>query len=550
MNMLSFYGGPPGKDFTIAKIFPNKVAMDADLLDEHSKIYVGDYVLISYGDPNTEIFETNAAADGETVYNATVWRKDWDNGYKYTEIVSVVSHYPKLMIGDIKVDLPFGSAPQVTIDSSLTKPKINMRLPASLKSGENNTVEVIHPIDIPTIVPKYEGALFNELSFDVQVPMGVTFMPSVSKEGVISWTNDGGRINPESVSIKGTKGDTGTSFTGIEYTPSAVSGGNNTFKVKYSDGTIGSEVYSIRNGIDVTSVKQNLSTEDDGVNIITFIKSDGTEVGPINVKNGSKGSSGAINSITASIDNNVGTPSVIATISGDKSNADISFDFKNLKGNKGDGGTVAITNIAVDDASVDNGPPICEVISSTTDPQHAKYSLSFHNIVGKQGLRGPRGFYYKPEVSSSGDLSWSNNSDGELTNPVTVNIRGPQGEIGNPLNIVANESFSYTQVAEDSLEAVSNLLTSRGYDPQSGELIAVTYTNAEDNITTYWYFKIEGAWQRIQLSGGIGSIIANEKIEDHTVRTKAYSAEYINALEERIMVLENALTIGKINEIQ
>ena len=39
---------------------------------------------------------------------------------------------------------------------------------------------------------------------------GVTFTPSVSAAGVISWTNDGGLTNPASVNIKGPKGDTGT----------------------------------------------------------------------------------------------------------------------------------------------------------------------------------------------------------------------------------------------------------------------------------------------------------------------------------------------------
>lgn len=38
---------------------------------------------------------------------------------------------------------------------------------------------------------------------------GVTYIPSVSDAGVISWTNDGGKTNPKSVSIKGPKGDTG-----------------------------------------------------------------------------------------------------------------------------------------------------------------------------------------------------------------------------------------------------------------------------------------------------------------------------------------------------
>ncbi len=41
---------------------------------------------------------------------------------------------------------------------------------------------------------------------------GVTFRPTVSSSGVISWTNDGGQTNPTAVSImgpQGLKGDTG-----------------------------------------------------------------------------------------------------------------------------------------------------------------------------------------------------------------------------------------------------------------------------------------------------------------------------------------------------
>ena len=36
---------------------------------------------------------------------------------------------------------------------------------------------------------------------------GTTFTPSVSAAGVISWTNDGGKQNPQSVNIKGPAGD-------------------------------------------------------------------------------------------------------------------------------------------------------------------------------------------------------------------------------------------------------------------------------------------------------------------------------------------------------
>ena len=637
MNMLSFYGGPAGKDFTIAKTFPNKAAMDADIaLGHDSPIYTGDYVLISYGDPNQPKFEENLAADGDTSYNATLWKKEWNDGYSYREIVSIASSYPKFAAGNIEANLPFGSAPQLTIDSSsLANPKIGLKMPASLKAGTANTTESVAPTSTVSVTPVYGGTLGNELSFQAKIPQGVTFTPSVSDAGEISWTNNGNLPNPATKSVKGQKGDTGVSFAGIEYTPSTASGGNNTFKVKYSNGTTGTESYNIRNGIDITSVEEITSDINGGTNSITFVKSDGTKFGPMTVKNGSKGSTGTIKSVTATVDANVGIPQVTAKAEGDPSNADITFEFKNLKGNpgtistvtavvddtsvdtgdpecvvelggtpenrsfnlvfshlvgtqgvkgdigyyftptvdalgnlswnnngelnnpvtvnirgpKGDGGTVEITNVVIDNGSSEIADPSVEIISGTTDPQHAKYSLSFHNLVGKRGVQGPRGYYFLPSVATNGDLSWSNNSGGELANPTTVNIRGPQGEVGNPLNIIATEIITAAQVAEDTLAAVGAELTARGRNPQAGELIAVTYEKAENEAVSYWYFKVNAIWQRVQLSGGMGGFIVNIKVTDATASSKVYSAEYINALEERLARLENALTIGEIKKI-
>ena len=635
MNMLSFYGGPAGKDFTIAKIFDSKASLDADIAaGDASEIYAGDYVLVSYGDPNTPEFSTHRQKDGDKSYNATLWKKDWNNGYEYRFICDLTVDYPLFIAGTTEASLPFGSAPQLSIDSSsIANPTVGLKMPASLKAGTANTTESVAPTEMPSVTPVYGGdTLGNELSFKTKIPRGVTFTPSVSDAGEISWTNDGGLINPATKSIKGQKGDTGVSFAGIEYTPSTASGGNNTFRVKYSNGTTGTESYNIRNGIDITSVEEVSSDADGGINSITFVKSDGTKVGPVNVKNGSKGSTGTIKSVTATVDANVGTPQVTAKAEGDLSNADITFEFKNLKGNpgiisavtaavdntsvdtgdpgcvvepggtpenrsfnlafshlvgkqgiqgprgyyftpsvttsgelswnnngeldnpatvnikgpKGDGGTVEIINVLIDNGSSETATPSAEVISSTTDPQHAKYSLSFHNLVGKRGAQGPRGYYFFPSVATNGDLSWSNNSGGELANPTTVNIRGPQGEVGNPLNIIATETITAAQVAEDTLAAVGAELTARGRDPQAGELIAVTYEKAENDIISYWYFKVDATWQRVQLSGGMGGAIVNTKVTDATASSKVYSAEYVNALEARLAVLENALTIGKI----
>lgn len=50
---------------------------------------------------------------------------------------------------------------------------------------------------------------------------GVTFTPSVSGAGVISWTNDGGRVNPPSVNIKGETGAAGAAtYTYIKWSDS------------------------------------------------------------------------------------------------------------------------------------------------------------------------------------------------------------------------------------------------------------------------------------------------------------------------------------------
>ena len=551
MNMLSFYGGPAGKDFTIANVFPNKAKMDEDVaLGNDSTIYAGDYVLISYGDPNSPTFAENLAADGDISQNATLWKKEWNNGYNYRKIVSIASNYPKFAAGNIEASLPFESAPQLSIDSSsLANPKIGLKMPASLVAGTENTIELVAPTEVPSITPVYGGTLGNELSFQAKIPRGVTFTPSVSDDGVISWTNDGGLTGPEEKSIKGQKGDTGVSFAGIEYTPSTASGGNNTFRVKYSNGTTGTESYNIRNGIDITSVKEEASNADGGTNSITFVKSDGTEVGPVTVKNGSKGSTGTIKSVTATVDANVGTPQVTAEVKGDKSNAEITFEFKNLKGSKGDGGTIQITDVTIDNGSSETANPSVEINSGSTDYHNAKYSLSFHNLVGKRGLQGPRGYYFLPSVAANGDLSWTNNSGGELASPATVNIRGPQGKVGNPLNIIATEIITAAQVSEDTLATVGAELTARGRDPLAGELIAVTYEKAENDVISYWYFKVDATWQRVQLSGGMGGAIVNTKVTDATASSKVYSAEYINDLEERLARLENALTIGEIGKI-
>ena len=47
---------------------------------------------------------------------------------------------------------------------------------------------------------------------------------------------------------------------------------------------------------------------------------------------------------------------------------------------------------------------------------------------GKDGKDGADGATFIPSINANGDVSWTNNKG--LTNPPTVNVRGPQGEPG------------------------------------------------------------------------------------------------------------------------
>lgn len=74
---------------------------------------------------------------------------------------------------------------------------------------------------------------------------GATFIPSVSEDGIISWTNDKNLENPEPVNIKGGKGDYGN---GIDYIQdmSGVLDGYTTLDIYFTDGT--SQTVNIPNG--------------------------------------------------------------------------------------------------------------------------------------------------------------------------------------------------------------------------------------------------------------------------------------------------------------
>lgn len=111
----------------------------------------------------------------------------------------------------------------------------------------------------------------------------VYFTPHVDNSGNLSWTNNGNLLNPETVNIKGAKGDKGDT------------------------------------GAQGPQGEQGLKGD----------KGD----------TGEDGDAGVITNVTASVDNNVGTPSVQVTLGGTPNQRTIDLAFHNLKGSPGSGGT-------------------------------------------------------------------------------------------------------------------------------------------------------------------------------------------------------------------
>ena len=162
---------------------------------------------------------------------------------------------------------------------------------------------------------------------------GVTFTPSMSDDGDLSWTNDGGKANPKTVNLKGPKGDTGAKGEpGAKGDPGE----------KGADGAPG--------------------------------------------KDGAKGDKGD---------------------TGDQGP-------QGPQGPKGDTGLQG--PIGPQGPKGDKGPQGVQGVAGPAGP------------AGADGAKGDTGPYFTPSVSEDGDLSWTNN--GKLTNPKTVNIKGPKGDTG------------------------------------------------------------------------------------------------------------------------
>lgn len=118
-----------------------------------------------------------------------------------------------------------------------------------------------------------------------------------------------------------------------------------------------------------------------------------------------------------------------------------------------------------------------------------------------------------------------------------------KGNVGNPLNIIDSFIITPTEVANDTLDAVSAYLeTKLTSKPDGHEIIAVTYraNNPSGGTidTAYWYYVADNEWGRAQLTGATASFIENS-YKAAGDSNKTYSVTYINNL---LAALDTVLT--------
>ena len=91
----------------------------------------------------------------------------------------------------------------------------------------------------------------------------------------------------------------------------------------------------------------------------------------------------------------------------------------------------------------DAGSAGVKQITDTGNAVISNINSSFDNymIEHSEELTGPTGATFIPSISETGDVSWTN--DKGLTNPTTVNVRGPQGD-----------PFTYDMFTDEQLEAL------------------------------------------------------------------------------------------------
>ena len=278
-------------------------------------------------------------------------------------------------------------------------------------------------------------------------PEGPYFLPSVSAEGVLSWTNNGGLENPSPANIRGPQGEQGeqgpqgeTGETGAQgpyFLPSVSAEG--VLSWTNSGGLENPSPASIRGPQGATGPQgeQGIQGEkgDTGETGPQGPKGDTGETGP----QGPKGDTGETGPQGPKGDMGETGPQ------GPKGDTGTGLDIRGTyasvealeaavqtpgQGDMYNVGTASPYTIYMWDES--EGAWLSQgQLQGPAGPQGEQGPQGEKGDTGETGAQGPKGDagpYFLPSVSAEGVLSWTNS--GGLENPSPANIRGPQGEQG------------------------------------------------------------------------------------------------------------------------
>lgn len=283
----------------------------------------------------------------------------------------------------------------------------------------------------------------------IQGPIGPYYIPSVSNDGVISWTNTGGLSNPSSINIKGPQGDIG---------------------IQGPEGPIGPQ------GIQgIQGPKGNPFTyEDFTQEQLEGLRGPKGDVGPQGPQGeqgpigntGPQGESVTISKVNATIDNNIGVPSVTVDLGGTELNRTFTFNFKNLKGERGIQGI--------------QGP------KGETGSQGLKGDKGDTGLQGEKGDTGPQGIQGIPgEKGEKGDTGEKGDQGVKGNDGVNATITNVTASVDNNVGTPSvTVSMGGTSSARTFNFDFKNLKGSKGDIGEKGLKgdNGISVTNAEINF--------------------------------------------------------------------
>lgn len=182
---------------------------------------------------------------------------------------------------------------------------------------------------------------------------------------------------------------------------------------------------------------------------------------------GETGDVGTISNVTASVDGNVGTPTVTVTEGGTQQEKTYDFAFHNLKGIQGEKGVKGdVGVISGMTASVDNyvGTPSVTVTEGGTASEKT-YDLAFHNLKGDKGDKGDTG-----EITS-------------VTASVDSNVGTPEvtvveGGTSSEKTIAFTFKNLKGQTGDAGKGIVSVVLVSGTHAPGTTDIYRITFTDS------------------------------------------------------------------------